>query len=158
MASQSLEVADKPLHVHADAFGRAVLRWSWIERRRFAEELSAFGLTIPQYMALLSVESRLEGCAMHTLAEAARETSATMTGIVDRLVEHELVERHRDPTDRRSVLVFLTERGEQLLRDVESRRAALTNRILSTMSPHDREEMLRLMQLYLDSLIAQEGV
>ena len=95
---------------------------------------------------------------MHTLAEATQETSATMTGIVDRLVEHGLVERHRDPSDRRSVLVSLTGCGERLLEEVENRRHVLVRHILKNLSPPDREEMLRLLQLYLQAMAAEINV
>jgi Transcriptional regulators len=39
---------------------------------------------------------------------------ATVTGIVDRLVNHHLVERHEDPADRRVRRVRLTDHGRRL--------------------------------------------
>jgi len=158
MDDQSPEVSDESLQADAEAFGRIVPRWSWIERRRFAQELSSFHLTTPQYVALMAIKRQGKDCAMSTLAEAAQETSATMTGIVDRLVEHQLVERQRDPSDRRSVLVSLTERGEQLLQEVKRQRHARLYLVLKNLSPHDRKEMLRLMQLYLEAMAADVDV
>ena len=158
MDNQSPEVADELLQAHAEAFDRIVLRWSWTERRRLAGELSAFHLSTPQYMAMVVIHRQKGDCAMHTLAEATQETSATMTGIADRLVEHGLVERHRDPSDRRSVLVSLTECGERLLEEVETRRHVLMRHILKNLSPPDREEMLRLLQLYLQAMTAEINV
>jgi DNA-binding MarR family transcriptional regulator len=158
MGDRSPEFSDKFLQDHAEAFDRIVLRWSWTERRRLAGELAAFRLSIPQYMAMVVINRQNGNCAMHTLAEAAQETSATMTGIVDRLVEHGFVERHRDPSDRRSVLVSLTGSGERVMEEVETRRHVLMRHILKNLSPPDREEMLRLLRLYLQAMTAETNV
>jgi DNA-binding MarR family transcriptional regulator len=149
------EVPDESLPVDAEAFGHIVPHWSWMEQRRLAQELSAFRLTTPQFMVLMLIERQGGDCPMSILAEAAQETSATMTGIVDRLVEHQIVERHRDPSDRRSVLVSLTGRGEQLMKEVEHQRHARLLRLLKNLSPHDRKEMLRLTRLYLEAMTAE---
>src|SRR5882724_12153604 len=45
------------------------------------------------------------------LLHATLVTSGTMTNRIDRLAAAGLVSRHRDPQDRRGVLVALTERG-----------------------------------------------
>ncbi|MGC8875100.1 MAG: MarR family winged helix-turn-helix transcriptional regulator, partial [Chloroflexia bacterium] len=95
-----------------------ILRLAGAVRRFMARELAGYGLTPPQLMALMALDSAA-GCArMGILAEEARQSSAAMTGIVDRLCERGLVERQRDPADRRSVVVRLTEAGEQLLKRI----------------------------------------
>ena len=47
------------------------------------------------------------------LLHATLVTSGTMTNRIDRLAAAGLVSRHRDPQDKRGVLVALTERGKQ---------------------------------------------
>jgi DNA-binding MarR family transcriptional regulator len=53
---------------------------------------------------------------MTQLVEPLGVTHATVTGIVDRLVEHGLVKREEDPNDRRTVVGCITEKGRQLMK------------------------------------------
>ncbi len=56
-------------------------------------------------------------CKMRQIAEACQTALSTMTGIVDRLETHKaLVRRSPSPTDRRVVLVQLTEAGQRVFR------------------------------------------
>lgn len=49
------------------------------------------------------------------LLHATLVTSGTMTNRIDRLADAGLVSRHRDPQDKRGVLVALTEQGRQVV-------------------------------------------
>jgi DNA-binding MarR family transcriptional regulator len=69
-------------------------------------------LTGPQLVCLRAI---VEGTPI-TPSALAREVSlsqATITGIVDRLVKRDLVERRRDDADRRRVLLAPTPAGQQ---------------------------------------------
>ena len=52
-----------------------------------------------------------------TSSELGKRTgldSATLTGLIDRLVAAQLIERRGNPTDRRSIQLHLTERGRTM--------------------------------------------
>jgi DNA-binding MarR family transcriptional regulator len=64
---------------------------------------------------------------MSALAEALDVSQASVTGIVDRMEQRGLVERHRDDEDRRVVRVVVTDEGRSLVgRLAEQRREHLT--------------------------------
>jgi DNA-binding MarR family transcriptional regulator len=138
--------------VNAARFEELVTFMVWRQRRRFSQSLNTLGLTMPQFLALMFVTAHGGRCAMGELAEAAEQCSATMTGIVDRLVKLSLVERKRDPNDRRSVLVSLTVQGESLLEKAKADRTERTRQLLSHFAPQERQEILRLLLRYLDIL------
>jgi DNA-binding MarR family transcriptional regulator len=71
-------------------------------------------LTFPQLRALFLLE-RLGGLSMSALAEALGRAQPTVTGLVDRLVEHGLVQRAEQPTDRRITLIQLSAAGQALI-------------------------------------------
>lgn len=76
-------------------------------------------------------------------------TSGTMTNRIDRLEERELVRREPDPADRRGVQVVLTTAGRS---SVDSALADLVDeeqQILSTLTPADTAELVRLLRLLL---------
>ena len=124
----------------------------WVAHRRLEQELERFHLTVPQYMALRCIESRAEGCSMSELAESAYEVSATMTGIVDRLVYRGLVQRERDLKDRRTLRVELTDAGKQLVDQVSRYKRTWLRDFLVSLSPEERAQMLSLAQRYLDRM------
>ena len=49
------------------------------------------------------------------LGDRVRLTSATLTGIVDRLEKMNLVQRKPSPTDRRATLLSLTKKGSEIV-------------------------------------------
>lgn len=80
-----------------------------------SKQLTAtYGLTGPQ-LVCLRVIGRQEGVTPSEVARSIALSQATVTGIVDRLVARQLVERRRTPHDRRSVNIFLTQAGRELI-------------------------------------------
>jgi DNA-binding MarR family transcriptional regulator len=66
-----------------------------------------------------------------------------------------LVLRQRAETDRRQVLVELTAAGRRLLDKVRDCRESRLLATLAFLSPHDAEELLRLLTLYLEAFQRQ---
>jgi DNA-binding MarR family transcriptional regulator len=147
---------DTTLQNDVIAMQQTLMRLSWASQRLLARQLEAFHLTVPQLMALRALHRHTpEGCSMSVLAEAAHQVSATMTGIVDRLTEHGLVERRPDPGDRRALRVSLTQAGQAVLAEIDDLQQKRMLRILSGFSPQERREMLRLMDRYLETTLAE---
>jgi DNA-binding MarR family transcriptional regulator len=57
---------------------------------------------------------RNPGLGAGELAELLHDHPSTLTGVIQRLVEHGLVERRTDPEDRRRVLLDLTDQGREV--------------------------------------------
>lgn len=128
------------------------LRMSWASRKRLQMDLEAFNLTVPQYMTLRCVYNKEEGCSMSELAESSHQLSATMTGIVDRLEDRGLVERRRDPNDRRAQIVGLTPQGKALMEQANAAKRRVTMQGLSLLTPEERRAMIETTQHYLEIL------
>ena len=74
------------------------------------------GITPQQYQAMLAIKTRpAANMAIKDLAEQLLLTHHATVQLVDRLCKAALAARQPSPTDRRSVYVALTERGEQVL-------------------------------------------
>jgi len=102
------------------------------------------GLQRQQYWVLvaLSVSPR----RMSDLAECAQTSQASLTGIVDRLVEHGLVQRVRSEEDRRVVEVSLTEHGRRVTQQADAAFATRLAHVVEPLEPGERAELLRLMR------------
>jgi MarR family transcriptional regulator, organic hydroperoxide resistance regulator len=71
-------------------------------------------LTIAQVRALFALDAR-QAATAGEIAEAARLSPASVTGMLDELERDGIVTRVRSDTDRRRVLVTLTEEGRTVL-------------------------------------------
>ena len=131
---------------------RLMLRVGWLEQRRLARELSDFGLTVTQFSVLRSILHQDQQSTMSALADETLLRCATMTGIVDRLARMGVVARQRDPEDRRRVLVELTPSGREVLQGVRRKLRARLRDTFVHLSSDDAEELVRLLQLYLEAL------
>ena len=73
------------------------------------------------------------------------QSAASMTAIVDRLLERGLVERRRDPKDRRSVVVSLTEIGREVLNRVRADRRHVVKQALAQLGPGEQSRLLEVL-------------
>ena len=91
------------------------------------------------------------GVRVSTLAQRLRIAPRSATEVADALEDAGLLTRSPDPSDRRAVLLSLTSRGWQSVdAAVRSRRAA-AERAMSHLSPEERAELRRLLELLLTS-------
>jgi DNA-binding MarR family transcriptional regulator len=93
---------------------------------------------------------------------AAREgvTQPAITLLVNRLEEQRWVERRRDPTDGRAVLVAITSAGEDLIAKVRAEYMALVDEHLSDLSDADVRRLMRAAEIFeglLDSLTDRDA-
>lgn len=80
---------------------------------------------------------------MSRLAELLDVSLPSATGIVGRMEERGLIERIRDLSDRRVVLVRLTDAGRRTVQDMELMRRQHLAQILRAMTPTDRAICLK---------------
>lgn len=78
-----------------------------------AARLRVIGLSVPQFDVLSTLTER-EGMSQRELAERLYVTKGNVSGLIDRLVDAGLVERHSIPEDRRSHALHLTPEGVRL--------------------------------------------
>jgi DNA-binding MarR family transcriptional regulator len=64
------------------------------------------------------------------LAEVLELQPISLVRLLDRLVEHGLLERRHDPRDRRANRLFLTAKGRQLVDDLDSLRNSIATDLL----------------------------
>jgi len=130
----------------------AVLReWSEVfmhrSMRDFNEFMRSSGLSMPQVSAMFRLYYR-GTCGISDIAGHLDVTSAAASQMVDRLVQHGLLERSEDPDDRRVKQVRLTPAGRRvLLESIEARQRWWTEltRSLSSQEQAAIKDSLRLL-------------
>lgn len=119
----------------------------------FYEKLSSWehcvvrdkGLTLPQMHSLeiLGIHAALR---MKELAEKMGVTTGTLTVMIDRLEKSGLVRRRPHATDRRSILVELTDAGHELFREHDALHHQLTEDITSTFDADERTRLAAMLK------------
>lgn len=95
-----------------------------------------------QYRALASLALRGPRNAS-VLSEDLGVGRPATTKLVDRLVRRRLIRRTRDTIDRRQVILEVTDRGREIVRDVQVCRRRTLRRVLSELDPDAREALTR---------------
>ena len=88
-------------------------------RRRFDERARLIGVTRPQWRLLVTL-SRNEGLNQGALADLLEVEPITLCRMVDRLEEADLIERRRDPADRRAWQLYLSDKSRPLLEQLRA--------------------------------------
>ncbi|MDD9876208.1 MAG: MarR family transcriptional regulator [Magnetovibrio sp.] len=114
---------------------------SRLMRKRFDRRARALGLTRAQWRVMAFL-SRYEGINQTALADVLEIEPITLGRHIDRLQENGWVERRPDPDDRRVWRIFLTDKAQPVLDELEA--IAIWNRdgAMAGFSEAERERFI----------------
>lgn len=117
----------------------------WILNKRWAQEWNAsceHGYSVTQALALEMLEAEGRLMASH-LAISLSLSTGGITGIIDKLVKDQLVQRTGQKGDRRVVYLEITEQGRELLKVLRNQRIELMKKFLAPLSKMEMQELLK---------------
>ncbi|GAC1440120.1 MAG: MarR family transcriptional regulator [Solirubrobacteraceae bacterium] len=101
----------------------------------------------PSLIAALATVSRLGPLTPSELAEQEGVRRPTITAVIGRLEEEQLITRTRDPQDGRSCRVEITSAGRALLKQMRGRKNAVLVRGLEGLGAEERATLARAAEL-----------
>ncbi|MQY07535.1 MarR family winged helix-turn-helix transcriptional regulator [Actinomadura macrotermitis] len=111
----------------------------------FEHALHPFGIRARDY-GVLSLLHRRGALSQQQIGEAVRIDRTTMVSIIDDLEGAGLVERTRDPKDRRRYAVTLTGKGEKLFAGALTQaNAKVHEEFLAALSPAERDSLVDML-------------
>ena len=110
----------------------------------FKTELAEYQMT-PAQLGALSCLWEKDGRSPSQIAAYLNLDTSTITGILDRLGDHQLSYRTLDPSDRRALKVCLDEKGKSLQEPMEMLSEKLNNELLASFTPDEKETLKRLL-------------
>jgi len=125
--------------------------------KRFNELLEPIGINARQF-GLLRILAHATWQSQQQLSEALRIHRNVMVGMVDELDRRRLVERRRDPADRRAHAVHLTDTARQILPRGESILDACDDELLGSLDAVERKTLVTLLQRVADDAGLIPGV
>jgi DNA-binding MarR family transcriptional regulator len=108
-----------------------------------AEPLISTPLTMQQLKVLTMIAIDPEKATGHELAAQLKVSVATMSGLVDRLVEHGMVIRGEDPTDRRVRPLTVTPEGSATIRGLLSSAGTMPTPVLRRLALEDLRALVQ---------------
>src|SRR3954466_2982483 len=115
----------------------------------FAEECKAYDLTPVQYAALVAIRTH-PGIDATRLSAVIAFDRSTLGSVIERLQAKALVARKPSREDKRIKLLYLTNAGEALLRNIMPSVDRAQARMLQPLKPRDRKALLALMTQLVD--------
>ena len=111
---------------------------------RAIDEFEVLGFS-PYHYSVLALLSEGERETQGTIADALGVDRSQLVGLLDGLEERALIERHRDPNDRRRHVVKLSPAGEGQLAEFRSTIKRVEEDILAPLDPESRETLHLLL-------------
>ncbi|HUY46240.1 MAG TPA: MarR family transcriptional regulator [Streptosporangiaceae bacterium] len=113
--------------------------------RRFGELLAPLGLE-QRHAGMLTRLAANQGKSQQAIAEMIGVNATRMVFLVDELEELGLVERRRNPADRRSHALYLTGKGTATLDRVRAIAAEHEARLGAGLTEAQREQLISLLR------------
>lgn len=111
----------------------------------FADRLRPLGLRA-KHFALLNVIALDEGCSQQQLAERLALEPSGLVRTIDELEQEGILERRRDPSDRRRHAVYLTDRGRDTLGQARQTVAQGAGELLEPLDDQERQVLHDLLE------------
>ncbi len=138
----------------SDTLGFLISDVSRLMRRRFDERARLIGVTRAQWRTLTML-SRHEGINQGGLADLLEVEPITLCRMIDRLEEAGLVERRRDPADRRAWLIYLTAKAHPLLGQLRGLADGMIEDAMAGLDEAKRTELMEMLGLIRANLNTQ---
>lgn len=132
--------------------GHLIRRLNQVSVSLFMEETAknGFDMTPVQYAALIAVETK-PGLDQATLASHIAYDRVTIGGVVDRLVQKELLRRETNPKDRRARELYLTDKGRDTLQEIRPIVWRTQTQLLDGLADDEREVFMALLRKAADA-------
>lgn len=110
------------------------------------DEIRTFGFTTTQCYTILEL-LKSEALTMNELSERMMLKSSTMTRILDNLVRDKYISREKDKSDRRIVIVSLTDAGRDIAIQLDQTVKDYYKRVIKNIPVGQVEEVLNSVNI-----------
>ncbi|MFD3166369.1 MarR family winged helix-turn-helix transcriptional regulator [Herpetosiphon sp. NSE202] len=125
---------------------------TWLSHRQSSQTMERLGLTLSQAILLIALDAHQGRASMSDLGRITQHAPATLTGIVDRLINNDLVARERDEQDRRVVFVELTDAGRKKIEAINAERYRDMSQLMEQFDNQELALLADIVQRFVQEL------
>lgn len=112
---------------------------------------------MPGQPKILEFLSEHDGATQKDISAGCVLDKSTVTSLLSRMLEHQLVEKKCDPHDGRAVHIFLTENGRRQAAKVKAICEKVDNAAFENIPPAEQEQFIRTFHQILNNLRKAEN-
>ncbi len=135
-----------------EAYGRAILTIDPVRVRLWDDQ----GLTVLQ-LRLVHLLFANDRVSVGQLANELHTAPASVTGLTDRLVTRDFVEREHDPDDHRVVRLKLTTSGRRMMEELQTMAAGYLRQVFEQMDDKTLSEFVECLEAFCSAAEAVQG-
>ena len=140
-----------------DSLGFLINDTARLYRRTLDSTLRDLGLTSLQWRTVARLR-REPGMRQSELADLLEVEPITLSRMIDRLADGGMVCRKPDPNDRRAWNLYLTDKADSLIRQLQVEANHVEDRALAGLSPDERQVLAGLVERVRANLSRKEAV
>ena len=140
-----MDDSPQPRPGEGDGFAFLLVQLGFYVGRQFSERLAPLGLE-PRHFGMLIRLAANEGTSQQAIGELLGLNATRMVFLVDELEQRGLVERRRNPADRRSYALYLTEAGRAKLREAQQASAVQASQLGASLTEAERGQLTTLLR------------
>ena len=97
-------------------------------------------------LSILEFVGNGQDIIMRDIADFLKASVSTVTGIVDKLVNKEILLRHYSQEDRRIINITLSAKGEEMLKIYKDEKMKMGGAILSALDAREQDQLIELYE------------
>lgn len=131
---------------------------SRIRKKVVDQAVADYGITRSQFWVLVNIARYgREGIAQTELARLMSVGKVSLGGLIDRMEANGILERLPDPVDRRAKKVFMTQKGEDLLHELQEIAEGLNKQIMKGVTREQSKVLDGLLRTMKHNLLQMDG-
>ena len=140
-------VQRRPFHSVKAEVAVSILRTAALIERHFAQVVARSGITVQQYNVLRILRGAgSEGLPTLVIRDRMIHAAPGITRLLDKLEKAGLARRDRSSPDRRQVFCHITERGLEVLSDLEEEMREADDFAVGILTEDEQRQLVKLLE------------
>jgi MarR family 2-MHQ and catechol resistance regulon transcriptional repressor len=123
-----------------------LLRATNVIQEKIKEDVSKYDLNLSEFGAL-EVLYHKGPLPVQSICEKVLIANSSMSYVIENLIKKELIEKVKDPSDRRIHIVHLSDKGVMLFDDIYPRHLAHMRSVIDVLGENEEKELQRLLKI-----------
>jgi len=115
-------------------------------RHKFHGLMQDSGFTFPQ-LSVISILAKSGEQRVSDISEKMGLSDSTVSGILDRLEQKEILERKRDKDDRRVVKIYLSKGSQKIYQEFHRKRGEYFTHLLKELSDQEIKDIIKGLEI-----------